>query len=482
MKKKGIKFAFVAILTALSMGLAGCSLLPEHVGILSIEKTATDGLVDTYTIYYTDGTQTTFTVTNGEDGKNGKNGVDGKDGEDGEDANVSALYQKYVEIYGNITYAEFLDLYLAFGEAGYTAINRTLRSTAKVFCEFTEPDASENAANETKLAIYTGAAVVYQMDGENTYFLTNYHVVHSEDAVGEKISQKIHCYLYGSESVPQKQKDENGNTYAEYDSYAIACEYIGGAATYDLALLRADTKDVLALNPDVCAVDVADEYYVGQTAITVGNPGGDGLSVTQGVVSVANEFISLSIDGTSRSYRSIRMDTPLYKGNSGGGLFNEQGELIGISNAGDTTNQNINYAIPLQIVKAVTENIFLHHKDGDENTVGVYKPTIGVTVQGENTKYVYDEASGFGNIVENVVIKEITEGSIAQTLGLKAGDVLCGIVIDGETYTLERYFSLGDYVLGLTDGVAFRFLYEREGVSAQTAEYTVLESDLNQVA
>lgn len=49
-------------------------------GIVSVEKTGTSGLIDTYTITYTDGTTTTFTVTNGKDGVDGKDGKDGVDG------------------------------------------------------------------------------------------------------------------------------------------------------------------------------------------------------------------------------------------------------------------------------------------------------------------------------------------------------------------------------------------------------------------
>lgn len=52
-------------------------------GIEKIEKTDTQGLVDTYTITYTDGSTTTFTVTNGADGQDGQNGVDGADGASG---------------------------------------------------------------------------------------------------------------------------------------------------------------------------------------------------------------------------------------------------------------------------------------------------------------------------------------------------------------------------------------------------------------
>ena len=53
---------------------------PAGVGIQKIEKTGTEGLVDTYTITYTDGSTTTFTVTNGADGEDGQDGVDGASG------------------------------------------------------------------------------------------------------------------------------------------------------------------------------------------------------------------------------------------------------------------------------------------------------------------------------------------------------------------------------------------------------------------
>ncbi len=57
----------------------------DGVGISKIEKTGTNGNIDTYTISLTNGTTYNFTVTNGVDGKDGKDGVDGQDGLDGED-------------------------------------------------------------------------------------------------------------------------------------------------------------------------------------------------------------------------------------------------------------------------------------------------------------------------------------------------------------------------------------------------------------
>lgn len=62
--------------------------VPDGVGIESIAKTDTSGLVDTYTITLTNNTTFVFTITNGKDGvdgKDGKDGVDGKDGKDGKD-------------------------------------------------------------------------------------------------------------------------------------------------------------------------------------------------------------------------------------------------------------------------------------------------------------------------------------------------------------------------------------------------------------
>ncbi len=536
MKGKKIlqKLCSGVLCATLAFSLSGCFLFEREgypVSITSIEKTATDGLVDTYTIYYSDGTTSTFTVTNGEDGTDGKDGIDGEDGKDGvdgaggtvsivsirrtstsglvdtytiyysndttstfevrngadgKDVTAMELYETYKVIYNDagMTYAEFLSLYLTDGgeKDDSQVINECLLSAAKVFCEFEELDEETSVADDVKPAVYTGASVVYQMDETYTYFLTNYHVVHDEDAVGEKISQTIRCYLYGSEGGPSKKTDASGQDYVDYGAYAIECEYIGGAVQYDLAIIRADTADVKAINPAVQAVKFAKAYHVGQSAITIGNPNSDGLSVTEGIVSVDNEFIKLKIDGTERSYRSIRMDTALYGGNSGGGLFNGKGELIGISNAGNTTDQNINYAIPLELVKNVAENIMYYYADGNASTSGVYKISLGVTVKGQNSKYIYDAMSGYGKIREEVLVSAVSDGGIAHALGLQAGDVIKAIVIGDTRYELDRYFRIGDYTLTLRAGARFAFEYERDGSVQTTPIHTVTNTDLKSVA
>ena len=127
MKKRRIITVLTTFLCLCCFSLSACSESDAR-GILSIEKTATNGLVDTYTVYYTDGTNTTFEI---------KNGTDGQNGADGESITIEAVYEQYKKEYGEISYADFLALYMTFENNDYTVIGNCLRSSAKVYTEFT---------------------------------------------------------------------------------------------------------------------------------------------------------------------------------------------------------------------------------------------------------------------------------------------------------------------------------------------------------
>lgn len=446
----GIGFAVLA---------TGCGFFPFR-SIVSIEKTASEGLVDTYTVTYSDGTFYTFEITNGENGKDGENGAQGVQGEDGKDITVRALYEEYIAQYGEMSYADFLALYFTLSTDDVSLLHETLLSTAKIYAVFSNDTAS------------AGAAVLYAMDNENAYFVTNYHVVHEENA-REQLSKEIYCYLYGNEGHPQKVTGENGSVSFEVEEFALSCEYIGGAATYDLAVLKTEKAKLLAVAPSAKPVKLAEQYYVGETAIAVGNPKDKGISVTKGIVSIYEDTVTLSIAGVSRTHYSFRMDTPLYKGNSGGGVFNAQGELIGIAHAGDTEYQNVNYAIPVPLVKNVVKNIMEYYFDGDSQTLGAYKVTVGVSVHAQNPRFIYDETNGYGVEKEDVVIREIVENSIAKTLGLTAGDILKAVEIDGKSYPIEKLYALGTYLLTAKAGSGIAFVYERDGMENTTQIYTI---------
>lgn len=435
--------------------------------IVSITKTNSSGLVDTYTILFTNGETSTFTITNG------------KNGTDGNDFDIYKIYENYVKEYGEITYKEFLAEYLTVNQSADNVkiINECLQSCMKVYTEFLEK--SDNFyGSTTDTSIYTGSAVIYKMYSDYTYIITNYHVTYNVNSVEEsKISKKIHGYLYGSESHPtEKEEKENGYTAYEYGDYAIPLTYIGGSITNDIVILQANTNDILKINSNAKPIKLAQDYYVGQTAIAIGNPEDEGLSVTQGIVSVDNENISLAIDNTTRYYRSIRIDTAIYTGSSGGGLFNQNGELIGITNAGDTEDQNVNYAIPLNTVIGVADNILYYCINNNETQP--QKITLGITVSGKNTKYVYNQELGYGKILEDIQITEITNLSTASLIQLQKDDLLKSFYINDVEYTLDRYFRLSDYLLKVRPNDVIKFKVIRNGLETMSEAYTIQISDL----
>lgn len=388
---------------------------------------------------------------------------------------ISDIYEEYKKQYGeDITFEEFLKEYLSVETDSTEVVQNCLKSSVSVYCEFSTTQTITDifgrpVGTQNVPSLQIGSGIIYKMDEDYTYIITNYHVVYGENT--HDISKISHIYLYGSESAPYAAS--SGATSYSYDSYAIPCDYVGGSIDHDVAVLKAETNDIYAINDNVRAVDIADGYAVGQTAIAIGNPGGEGISATKGMVSVENEYITLAIDGTSRSYRSLRIDTAIYEGSSGGGLFDMYGRLIGLTNAGDGDEQNVNFAIPVQIVTGVADNII------ENNSSTVKKITLGITVQSSNSRNEYDPVTGNSAIKEDVIVSTVNDGSIAKTMGVKSGDVLKGIVINGEKHAINRNFELGDLLLTVREGDEIKLVISRGDEESETSAYTVQASDLS---
>ena len=467
--RKSLLFSLIVILVVALFCFCGCNSNNANSGltIVSIEKTQTDGLKDIYRIIYSDGSEYSFEITNG------------KDGDDGEDLNIDDIYEKYLGSNPNATYEEFLKDVLEINSTSNTlSINKALQFSAKIYTEFTQTYRLNPMYTTKETAVYLGSAVVYKVDSDYTYFITNYHVVYNSSATEEnKIAKKIVCYLYGSEDAPNSTgtQDENGCTIYNYGEYGISCEYVGGSITADIAIVKAKTSDVKAINENVKAITFAEDYCVGDTAIAIGNPEGEGISVTEGIVSVDNEYIYLAIDGTSRAYRSIRIDTSIYSGSSGGGLFDIDGNLIGITNAGDGQDQNVNYAIPLEIVKGAVENIM--HYGNNAKTI-----TLGIEVVSSNSKYVFNAEKGYGEIIETITISKVNANSICEKLGLKTDDVLLSFIVNDVEYSINRSFNISDILFIIRNGDKIGFRISRSGQSTLSSTYTIVENDLTQVA
>ncbi len=464
---KGILAAAAAAVLCAALLFAGCS----SAYVTGIENTG-DGL---YTVHYSDGSTTTFTVENGKDGA---------------DLNIEDVYQSYCERYGEIEFSEFLEKYLDVNAGDNTGvIQKSLQSAVTVYAEFcvTQSSGWPFGSMLKGLSQSIGSGVIYEIDDSSVYFVTNYHVVYNSSANadnGSDIGRRLVVYLYGSEDKDKPaqingETDELGYPVLDYGDYAIECEFVGGSYSNDLAVLRADKADVFAVNDSVAAASVADGYAVGQTAIAIGNTEAEGISVTEGIVSVEREEVLFT---GGRTQEVLRIDTAIYSGNSGGGLFDLKGRLIGITNGGNEEDQNINYAIPLQVVRGTVENILFHATDGDDNTNGLLTPTLGIGLESQNARYVYDAAEGYGKIYEDVAVATISSRSIAAGIGIEEGDLVCAFLINGKAYEIARSYDIGDLCLTLRPGDTLSFTVERDGAQVSTASYTLDSDDFSVIS
>ncbi|MBR5140122.1 MAG: trypsin-like peptidase domain-containing protein [Clostridia bacterium] len=282
-------------------------------------------------------------------------------------------------------------------------------------------------------SVSNGSGVIYKLDKAtgDAYIITNHHVVYNSKNQSS-IPTEINIYLYG----------------LEYYDYAIPASYVGGSLTYDIAVLKVSGNDILK-NSIAAAIDIADSEAVRvlDTAIAIGNPDSAGLSVTLGSVNVESEYLEMiAVDGkTMVEYRVMRIDTPVNSGNSGGGLFDINGRLIGIVNAKEGSDlENMGYAIPSNLAVAVAENI-IRNCDGNENKY-VVKCVLGISVAIGDIEIEYDKENGVINRKHTCVVSEISTAS-STALVFEVGDVLLSFEIDGVTYAINNTYAGSEALL-----------------------------------
>ncbi|MDE5654406.1 MAG: S1C family serine protease, partial [Clostridia bacterium] len=370
-------------------------------------------------------------------GSDGQNGTDGKNGADGA-VSIQEIYDKAVEEGFKGDYIEFLQSYLNLSEDVQTASNLALLSAVKVRAQGVIADRWGREQDSTS----SGSGVIYKINKDNgdAYIITNYHVVYNTNYKTEdKICDDLDVFLYG---------------YDEFEEQAIPVKYIGGAYDYDIAILKASGSNIIK-NSDARAVDVASskDVAVGSTAIAVGAPSSGGetyyneikFSVTKGVISVDSEELTISDSTIGLSYttRVMRVDTAINSGNSGGGLFNAKGQLIGIVNAkaSSTSIDNMGYAIPSDVAIGIADYA-IANCDGEENK-NIKKVYLGIGGVVNSSKAVYDTATKTVKVVEEILVSSIEEDSLASYY-LQVGDILNAVEIDGVTYEITRSFSLTD--------------------------------------
>ncbi len=398
-------------------------------------------------------------------------GVDGKDGRDGKDVSIREIFEeanneRKKDGLEELDFLEFIEEYLNYDSSTIensvslqTNINNSLRSAVSVRADFTVTSYSWGKPI-TQTQTYFGGGVIIDLDKEsgNALAVTNCHVVYNENAT-KRISQNVYLYLYG-------QDDDYTNP-----NCAISAKVIGASQTYDIALLKVENNDILK-NSDALAAnfDKSDDVYTGETVYAIGNPEGYGMSATQGIISKESETISINLSSSAylqniKEYRVIRTDAAINSGNSGGGLFNRAGKLVGIVNSksGESDVDNMGFALPSSNVRRLV-NLMLdsYNSNGFSGSNGIVRAYLKAEYTSQPKASKWNESKGVYEIYESVSINVAADG-------LEVGDSVRAIkLLDGNGDVVEdrevtRLYHLDDVLLSARTGYTAEVTVSRGG-------------------
>jgi|GEM_PF-307004 peptidase S1 and S6 chymotrypsin/hap len=259
-----------------------------------------------------------------------------------------------------------------------------------------------------------GSGSIVSSDG---YILTNSHVVSDDDA------SEISVLFNDGTTTPAK--------------------LVWNDSTLDLAIIKVE-KD----NLPVMELADSDDVKVGDRVVAIGNPLGFELqsTVTSGIISGLNRTVSFQTGAQMDGL--MQTDAAINSGNSGGALLNSNGEQIGINSAKAGNSDGIGFAIPINTVKPVIDQII---KNGEYNSV-----YLGITGQSLDYFRQFPQANmGKLEDVDGVyVYSDFDKDSI-----FKKGDVITAV--DGNKVT--DMASLRKILLGYQVGETAKITLIRDG-------------------
>ena len=407
----------------------------------------------------------------------------GANGADGQSLDIKDMYKIACEegYEGSIVdFMKELGLEFQLQENNDTeTINKNITSVVNVCCAFSKEvqvRVGRQVRTMTSVSASAGSGVVVRLEKERgtAYIVTNYHVIYESKMNG--VSDCIWLYPYGARmSFSTGDTDGDGylNDGAEQGNTengdGIKAKFIAGAMDYDIALLEVNSADLQNSVLTEAIIGDSNAVTVGEKVFAIGNSNGYGISVTNGLISVDSETITMSsTDGANRAvdYRVMRTDAAINHGNSGGGLFNAKGELIGITNAKSVENEtdNMGYALPITNVKYLLGNMWENKTLSKAGYVS--RAWLGVETYIDSSQAAYKE--GKVELTERFLVSKVLGTGAASASKneencLKVGDVFQSFTLNGETIELRRRYQLNDLMLKIRKGDSVAFGIVREG-------------------
>ena len=269
-----------------------------------------------------------------------------------------------------------------------------------------------------------GSGVIISEDG---YVVTNNHVI--EDA--EEIIVTL----------------KSGKEYK--------AKLVGTDDKTDIAVLKIDAT---GLTP--ATFGDSDSVAVGEQIVVIGNPLGSlGGSVTTGIISAKDREIEVE----KMSMTLLQIDAAVNPGNSGGALFNLNGELVGIVNAKYSSEEieGLGFAIPINTAKSTIEDIIEYGYVKGRAQLGI----TAVEINNMQTAF----SAGVNEL--GVYVYSVNDGSGAEKAGLKAGDRIVKI----NDTQIDSYSALSKFLDSCSVGDTVKLTYSRNGeqstVSVKLVEY-----------
>lgn len=258
-------------------------------------------------------------------------------------------------------------------------------------------DLEDPEANLT--VVGSGSGVVYKIDGNTAYIVTNNHVV-------EGVS-KLEVVTTTGDTVD--------------------ATLVGTDVFSDLAVITIDASNV---SSTITFTD-SDQVKVGSLAIAIGSPLDNAFSssVTQGIISGVNRVLPVDLTGDQVAdweQTLIQTDAAINPGNSGGALVNKDGQLIGINSSkmSATGVEGMGFAIPANEVAFITSQL--------EANGQVNRPMIGINanvvpVESLTTRAKVEVLNLAEDASEGIVVREVVPGGSAEAAGLQQYDVITKI-------------------------------------------------------
>ncbi len=307
--------------------------------------------------------------------------------------------------------------------------------------------------------------------------------------VGIDVTYQSAGYSYWGQQYAQESTGSGSGIIITSDGYVVTCMHVVEGASSIKVVLNDDTvheatlvgcderTDLAVIKMEgsgftPCTLGDSDTLTVGDEVIAIGNPLGELRgTATSGIISALNRRVNVE----NLSMSLLQTDAAISPGNSGGGLFNDSGTLVGIVNAKASSSnaEGLGFAIPVSSVREIISDLMDLGYVRGRAYLGVYTQNVtlqsGVSGWGGSSYFGSHFGSGSTYCVK---VEQVVSGSAADAAGIQPGDLILAVgdvtVSDGDSLSS----AIGAYNAGDTATLTIQRDGAKQDVTVIFGEYS----------